>query len=117
MASGSIGLDYWSHEQCHVVGRDGNAGIARGVIRKMIDHKVLDGAALLVQRVGRRMIDIAFLETGVDQGLGQVGHQLRPLVQWRLLVQRNAVRRREHGHAAGRIGRHRGLTVCNGLIV
>ena len=38
------------------------------------------------------MIDIAFLETGVDQSLGQVMHQLRPLVQWRLLVQRNAVR-------------------------
>ena len=36
----------------------------------MIDHKVLDGAALLGQRVGRRMIDIAFLETGVGQSLG-----------------------------------------------
>ena len=53
----------------HVVGRDGNAGIVRGVIRKMIDHKVLDGAALLGQRVGRGMIGLAFLETGVGESL------------------------------------------------
>ena len=64
----------------------------------MIDHIVLDGAALLVQGIGSRVGNIALLESGGSQGLGEIRRQLCPLVQRGLLVQRDAVGRSEHGH-------------------